>query len=90
MTPWQKGLLIAGTTASLVGGSLWMLDPARPGTEKAGQQQIERQMDQLQDADEMSKDRMRDEGMDGIDAENRRQSIPNESRPGPRIRIPFP
>lgn len=90
MKSWQKGALIVGTSATLISGGLWMLDPARPGTEDARQQQVERQMGQLEDADEMSKDRMRDQGNDGIDAENRRRTDAGEVRPRPRVRLPFP
>lgn len=89
MRAWQKSALVVGTTATLISGGLWALDPARPGTSEADTQQVERQMGQLEDADEMSKDRMRDEGMDGVDAENRRKADAGEVRPRPQARFPL-
>lgn len=85
MKGWKKGVLVAGAVASISSGALWMFEPGKPGTEKATQQEIERQLDMLQDADEASKDRMRDRGMDGVDMENSQKLVPHEPRPRPPV-----
>lgn len=91
MKGWQKGLLIVGATATVATGAMWAFEPERPGTQKGAQQEVERQMGDLADADEMNKDRMRERGMDGVDMENRQKLAPHEPRPPrPHVRVPFP
>lgn len=91
MKGWQKGLLIAGTTAAMATGTMWAFEPAKPGTQEGARQEVERQMNNLEDADELSKDRMRERGIDGVDMENQQKLAPHEPRPPrPRVRVPFP
>ena len=88
-----KTLIVAAGTAGLISGALWAIEPRLPGQDPPTQQQVQqeqtdRQTGDLSDADQTSKDRMRDEGTDHLNAENTQKNGAHEPRPKIRIRIP--
>lgn len=82
------GLAVVG----LAVGAHQMLAPSTPEEIRQGQQQ--RRLEDLADADANSKQRMRDEGNDHINAENDQKLGPGERRPPepyrPKIRLRLP
>lgn len=88
-----RPLIIAAGTAGIISGVLWAIEPRLPNQDLPTQQQVQqehqdRQISDLADADQASKDRMRDEANDHINAENDQKNGSHEPRPKIRIRIP--
>jgi hypothetical protein len=87
-----KTLVLTAGTAGLIAGGLWALEPALPNQTPPTQQQVQqnhdqRQIEDLSDADQNSKDRWRDEANDLVNAENDRKNTPGEFRPDLRFRF---
>lgn len=88
---------VALGSAVLLTGALTYLQPPSPDPAERRRDQVERQLGDLQDADEQVKERHRDAGRAQLDAELARRARPGVHRPpppppraGPRIRLPLP
>ena len=93
MSTWKTKAAIGIGTMGLAMGALSALAPEDPDhRDPIRGNMIERNIDDLSDADEKSKDRMRDEGTDGIGDENSERLRPVEPTPGgrPKVRIRLP
>lgn len=87
---WKTTAFIGTSAIVMVVGVNQMLEPRT--VEEINKQNTRQQVDNLSDADEQSKDRIRSSGEDGLKSENQRKLIPREERPPvkptrPRIRI---
>lgn len=84
--------LVGASVVVLVVGANQLLQPSSPGGDHEPPRQG--QLEDLSDADERSKGRMRDEANDLVDSENRRRIAPGETRPlgprRPRVRLRLP
>lgn len=85
----RDSALVAASVVVLAVGANELLQPASPGDDRQTPRQG--QLDDLSDADENSKGRMRDEVNDLVDAEERRRITPGETRrpepQRPRVRL---
>ncbi|GGD24602.1 hypothetical protein [Nocardioides daphniae] len=85
----KETALIGATVVGLAVGVNQLLAPSTP--EESRQNQQQQQVENLSDADENNKQRMRDEGNDHVDAENDQKVRSGERRPPepyrPKIRI---
>lgn len=88
----KETALIGATVIGLAIGANQMLSPSTPQEQRQNHQQ--QLVEDLSDADETSKQRMRESGTDHSDAENDQKLRPGERRPPepyvPRIRIRLP
>jgi len=88
----KETLLIGATVIGLAVGANQMLAPGTPDEVRQNRQQ--QLVEDLSDADENSKERMRESGKDHLDAENDQKLRPGEHRPPeprrPKIRIRLP
>lgn len=88
----KKNLVVTLGTAGLVAGSLWILEPQlqkdKPALDQVQQETTERNVENLSDANDKTKDRYRDEGNDLVNAENARKNAPGEIRPDVKLRLP--
>lgn len=88
----KESLLVGGAVIGLAFGAHQALAPATP--EEFSKNRKEQMLEDLADADEASKQRMRESGNDHLDAENDRKLRPGETRPPerrvPKIRIRLP
>lgn len=84
--------LIGASVVLLAVGANQALQPSTPGGDHQPPRQG--QLGDLSDADERSKDRMRDDANDHVDAEERRRLAPGETRPPeprrPRVQLRLP
>ncbi|OUS97272.1 hypothetical protein [Rhodococcus sp. NCIMB 12038] len=88
MPGWKTNAAVVVGTAGLVFGALGALGPDQPTEDERNRTRVEQQIGDLSDADEASKDRMRESGIDGLDMENRETLRPGERLPRLRIRLP--
>lgn len=88
MKTWQKYLLITITTVGVATAATEAFAPKDTDTYR--QQKLEQGVEDLADTNEMSTDRMRQEGMDVGEAHRQESLKPGERRPGrpPRLRFP--
>lgn len=88
----KKNLAITLGTVGLITGSLWVAEPhltqGKNTLDQVQQDTSERKEGDLSDANDMSKDRYRDEANDLVDAENERKNTPGEVRPKIKLRLP--
>ncbi|MEH6807065.1 MAG: hypothetical protein V7697_28900 [Rhodococcus erythropolis] len=87
MASWKTNTAIVAGTAVMVFGALSALGPDQSANDDR-RDHLNQQLDELSDADQSSKDRMRENGMDGIDMENKEKLLPRETLPHIRIRLP--
>lgn len=90
MADWRgKAAVVVGVVGLAAGGLHAITPDTRQPTPPA--QQVQRDLETLSDANERSTDRMREQGMDGVDAENRERLVSGQTPPnrpdGPRLRI---
>lgn len=86
MPGWKTNTTVVAGVAGLVFGTLGALGPEQSPDER--RDRLGSQLSDLSDADQISKDRLRERGMDGIDMENREKLLPAERLPRIRIRLP--
>lgn len=88
----KETALIGATVIGLAVGANQILAPDTPEEVRRNHQQ--QMVDDLGDADDNSKQRMRDDGNDHLDAENDQKLRPGEHRPPeptrPKLRIRLP
>lgn len=87
----RDAALVGTSVVVLAVGANQLLQPSSPGGDHQPPRQG--QLEDLSDADERSKARMRDEANDHVDAEERRRMAPGETRPDsrrPRVRLRLP
>jgi hypothetical protein len=87
-----KTLILTAGTAGLIAGSLWALAPTLPHQTPPTREQIQqdhgqRQLEDLTDADQSTKDRWRDEANDLGHTGIKQKNTPGEIRPDLRIRL---
>ncbi len=86
-TTWQAKICVVATVAGLTGAGLKYLEPRTP--EQLRQDRVQEQVEQLSDADEANKDRLRRDGEDAAEAHRRDRLRPAEHRPPdrPSVRV---
>lgn len=87
-----KTLILTAGTAGLIAGGLWALAPTLPNQSPPSREQVQqdhgqRQLEDLADADQGTKDRWRDEANDLVNAETKQKNTPGEIRPDLRVRL---
>ncbi|WP_182263225.1 hypothetical protein [Rhodococcus sp. UFZ-B548] len=92
MATWKTRAAVGLGTMGLVLGALNTLAPQSPDTDERDRTRIERDLGDLSDSDERARDRVYDNGSDGLNDENRERLRPVEPRPGelPKVRIRLP
>ncbi|PCK21652.1 MULTISPECIES: hypothetical protein [Rhodococcus] len=90
MKKWQLYVLAAATATAATTG-LDALSPHDPPTRTTTTADVDNEFGDLSDADEATKDRMRQDGADAGEARRREQLGPHEDRPAhaPRLKIPW-
>lgn len=88
MPGWKTRAAVVLGTAGLVFGALGALGPERSTPDDHDRARLEQNVNDLSDADETNKDRMRDNGLSGLDMENQEKLRPGEHLPHIRIRLP--
>lgn len=86
MANWKTNTAVVLGTAGLVFGVLGALGPQE---QNRNIRTVDQQLGDLADSHETTNDRLRDQGTDGIHAENSEKLHPREHRP-PHIRIRLP
>lgn len=90
---WKTTAVIGASVIVMAVGVTQALEPRT--LKEIEKQRVQQQLDNLSDADEQNKERIRRQGQDGLNSENQRKLIPGEERPPtkaprPRFRIRIP
>lgn len=83
---WKNTALIGASTIVLVVGVNQALQPRTPA--EFDKQRNQQQVEELSDADEQSKERIRRSGEEGLKSENQRKLVPTV--PSPPVKPPRP
>lgn len=91
MKKWQLYVLVVATSTGIATAGLDALGPPDSPTRTTTTVGGDNEFGDLSDADEATKDRMREDGTDTGEARRREQLGPHEDRPGhvPRLKIPW-